>query len=487
MYYMNKYTLLGFLLLLTLYPLFPAEDTASFSILLQNQDNYKRHPRLQEEDSRNNRVFQFTQGLEVITDINNVKVFISGEEKGRTPFESDDLSIGYYRIKLEKTGYPDKEFRILVTKGKRTTVEVLFNTDKESDDTSATPPTLRIYQGTTYPSFNPDDPLYYRRIIVSKSLFQTSSPDIIITDSENIPLITLLPDKETELDYIYSWDGYDVDETPSGEGKFSFYGVSDFSINSTFEVDRRFSRKVGCHFSGYSGLSLVPFGQLLFPGSFQFGSFISYDFEGLDTGRSANLPFSFFLRFSPLTGWEASIDLEVTMFPDSGTPQVKAGTSQKILILDNLPFIFSLDGRYSYRTKINDLSAIEYNNMIRDPAGSALAFPVQFKVKLWDFYIAPEILYSFHPLVLTNTSTEGDLTGVFRWGVSYTDRFFQAGFSSALFTQSLQNSPMLRQTGLDFTFYMPRSPLYISINFVHQEILERSRDIFLGLGIGFLL
>ena len=125
--------------------------------------------------------------------------------------------------------------------------------------------------------------------------------------------------------------------------------------------------------------------------------------------------------------------------------------------------------------------------MIRDPAGVSLAFPVQFKVNLWDFYIAPEAIYSFKPVLSVQGEETHDFMGAARWGVSYTDRYFQAGFSSVLHSGSVRGTPIVMQSALECTIFLPQSPLYLNGYLVYQEIRDGDENMALGLGLGFLL
>ena len=188
------------------------------------------------------------------------------------------------------------------------------------------------------------------------------------------------------------------------------------------------------------------------------------------------MPYTFFIRYSPLSSWEAAFSGEVTVFEDDSAPLIALNTSQKVLLGTNGPVLFSLNGRFSYRGDINDFAAPGYSRIVRDPAGASLSLPVQLKLLLWDFYFAPEMQYSFEP-VLSSSSTGSDLAAVIRWGVSYTDRIFNAGFSSALYSGTMQGLPVLMQTAGDVMLYLPGSPLYLHFNIVYQEVYEGSEDL----------
>ncbi len=482
--FMNKNTLFrGFFLFFVLISkLTAAESSPQYEILIQNREEYTRAPSLLDKDQ--DRPFEFTRGLEILTDIPKVKVFISDREAGRTPYEDSDLPLGYYRIRLEKPGFPDLEVRVLINQDKRTILKVSYIGEPTED--KAGQEALLLREGAFYSSFNPEDPLFYTRIHFSKEQFENIKPDIIVIDNENYPLITLNPSLEEENYFTYYWDGFDIEGNPVKEGDFHLYAVEDYRITSPFSIKRGFTRKAASAFSGFSGLSLVSAGQLIFPGSFQFGSFFSGDSWNNGEETSGNLPFSFFLRFSPVSGWESSLNMEVSMQSDNSIPQIKASTSQKVQIYGKMPFMMALDGRFSYRSDINDLHQIEYNHLVRDPAGASLAVPVQFKVDVWDIYLSPEFLYSFSPLT-PGSSEKDDFTGVFRWGVSYTDRYFQAAYSNALYSLSYRENPIIVQTAIDLNFFLPRSPLYLLLNMVYQKTHNTSNTLSFGTGVGFLL
>ncbi len=484
-FFMNKTNLLKVLLLISGPLLFSVEYQPRYEVIISGKDDYSRPEQLLSLDKENNMDFQFSQGLEIVTDIPKVKVLISDKEVARTPYEDSEFPAGYYRVKLLKPGFPDVEVRVLVNPGKRTTLTVHYLSKSISDDNEVTRREETLKNGAFYSVFNPEDPLYYARIHFHRDLFQNIAPDLIVNDNENYPLITLTPQWEDQGVYTYYWNGRDIDGVPASDGEFRLYAVEDYSITSSFQTDRRFTRKAVSTFSGMAGLSLVPFAQILFPGSFQFSSTISSDYWDDGSTKENNIPFSFSLRFSPVKGWEASTDIEISMRSDSSIPFIKASTSQKVLLYGELPFLVSLNGRFSYRADINDFHNIVYNRMVRDPAGASISVPLQFKVNLWDIYMSPEFLYSYSPLQGLNDTH--DYTGIFRWGVSYTDKFFQAGYSTALYTVSYRGTPIIVQTGLDLNFYLPRSPLFFLLNMVYQEVRDTSESITFGLGLGFLL
>ena len=485
-FFMNKRILFGMIVLLSVSGLFSQSAYPKIEIEIQEQNGYTRHPRLEEEDLNNNTRTEFSQGLEIICDLERVSVYISDSERGITPYENSDMAIGYYRIKLVKSGTDDLIFWVNIKKDKRTTVTVQYLPD-ETEKSSENNREAVIRKGTDYLRINPSDPLYYRRILFSKELFTDNKTDLILTDEENTPLITLYPYNETDSDYIYYWNGLDIDGITVDDGMYALYSVSDFAQKSYFYTDQRFSRKAASYFSGFSGLSLVPSAQPIFHKSFQFGSLISSEMNMSDSDQSTNLPFSFFLRLSPLQKWEAAFDGEVSIHPDNSVPLIKLNTSQKILITGNGPFLFSVNGRLSYRANINDFKELVYNAMVRDPAGASLAFPVQFKINLWDFYMAPEAIYSYESIIPGEGAQDDDFLGALRWGVSYTDRYVQAGFSSVIFSSSVRETPIVMQSALDCSIFFPQSPLYLSAYLVYQEIRNGDQNRTIGMGMGFLL
>ena len=483
---MNKHQLLGFYLIF--FCAFLYAQKPGVTITTAERDDYSRHPRLEEEDLQQGRTFLFSPGLEILTDIEYVEVFLSDRAMGRTPFEEDGIDIGYYRIKLVKTGREDLVVWANIKEDCRTTIDVRYLPETVAEDDKTDSREI-IHSGSVYKDINPDDPFYFNRIQFNKTLFPEGEADLILTDAENYPLITLSPQTPSspdDRDYLYYWEGNDIDGNPVPDGEYSLYAVSNFELNTSFQLDRRFSRKAGSYFSGYSGLSLVPTAQPLFPGSLQVGSRMGGNLSLSDSSESYKLPFSFFIRYSPLKRWETAFSAEVSVDEDESTPEVSVNTSQKILLGSNGPVLFSLNGRFSLRGAINDFSDTSTNRIVSDPAGGSLAFPVQLKVHLWDFYFAPELQYSFEP-VLASSNSGGDLTGAVRWGVSYSDRFFNAGFSSALYSGSMKGLPVFVQNAADVMLYLPRSPLYFHFNVIYQEIHEGSEEISLGLGFGFLL
>jgi len=86
--------------------------------------NYIRHPRMEERDYLRQSIFEFQPGLEIITDLDDVKILLFGEEVGRTPWEQSNLEPGLYRVRLIFRGLELSEFSVTVHNDRRTVVSV---------------------------------------------------------------------------------------------------------------------------------------------------------------------------------------------------------------------------------------------------------------------------------------------------------------------------------------------------------------------------
>ena len=125
---MNKHKLFGFLILLSCTLLH--SQAPRVTITTVNRDDYTRTTRLKEADLQKGNKFVFSQGLEILTDIEYVEVFLSDKPAGRTPYENNSIEIGYYRIKLVKNGREDLILWANIKKDSRTTIDVRYLPDK---------------------------------------------------------------------------------------------------------------------------------------------------------------------------------------------------------------------------------------------------------------------------------------------------------------------------------------------------------------------
>ncbi|MBF9017672.1 MULTISPECIES: PEGA domain-containing protein [unclassified Oceanispirochaeta] len=460
--------------------------TPVVDIQLRKKLDYERPPRLQEEDIREGKSFQFVSGLEIITDIEYVKIYIFDVENGRTPFESNDITNGYIRVKLEKPGYRDFSFWVNVKEDYRTTAHVYYE-EKPRSSVSGTPVDNTIPERDSHPlylSFNPGDPAYYRQIFLLNSEDSDSHYTAILKSKESEKIFSLVPEG-TRYPFIFTWDGKDVLGEKQKDGIYSLQ----MNPGQTYKVElnRMYSRKAANYFTGTAGLVLVPTAQILFPGGFQFGSSFSID-RNPDGGTSGgySLPFSFFLRFSPLKRWESSFEAEVAFINESGEPSLRLNSSQKAYIYGNDLFQLSLGLRGSYKGAINDLKQNVQNSLIRDPSGFSFFIPMQFELSNWDFMISPEFLYTLNSQASADISDSFDILGVMRWGVSYSNAIFGAAFSSALYLPSYNGNKMVMQVGVEGSFYIPGTPMYINLFAVDQTVKEGRERYSIGLNLGFL-
>ena len=75
--------------------------------------------------------------LSIQTDPSDAEISVNGKEYGWTPFELEDLTLGTYRIALEKTGYHRVEFATLLSVGSpQATLIVPLNRDLQQDTTA---------------------------------------------------------------------------------------------------------------------------------------------------------------------------------------------------------------------------------------------------------------------------------------------------------------------------------------------------------------
>lgn len=462
------------------------EEAPAISIQLRKDLNYERPPRLEEEDIKTGKAFKFDSGLEIITDIEYVKVYIFDIETGRTPFESNDVANGYIRVKLEKPGYKDFSFWVNVKENYRTTVHIYYE-DKPASPVSVDPVLNSIAERDSHPmylSFNPGDPKYYRQLFMMNSEDSESHFSAYIKNEKTELSYSLVPE-ESEYPFLFSWNGKNSLDEKQKDGLYSLQ--MNPGQRYEVEINRFYSRKPANYYMGTAGLLLVPTAQLLFPGGFQFGSIFSVERnKGALNSGDYSLPFSFFFRFSPLERWEAAFETEVSFINESGEPSLRLNSSQKVFIYGNELFLLSLGLRGSYKGAINDLKQNVQNSLIRDPSGFSFFIPMQFDVKNWDFMISPEFMYTLSSPATIEASNSFDIIGVLKWGVSYSNDLFGAAFSSALHFPSYKGNKMIMQVGVEGSFYIPDTPMYIGLSILDQRIDEGREAYALALNLGFL-
>ena len=459
------------------------ENAPVIEILIRDSLEYERPARLKEEDYNSGRQFKFSPGLEIITDVEYVKVFIRDSEVGRTPFESSRVASGYLRVRLEKPGYEDCFFWVNVYPDKRTTVMVTYKSQSARPSYKTEPNAPRVSR-ELYKDINPDDPFYYRNLyfLTEDDLGEIES---ILVSRADQSLVALNP-SPYPAGVIFEWDGEDAsgNEMPDGEYSLQFRPVSQMD----FRIDRNYSRRPLSYFSGFSGLTLVPTATTLFAGGFQFGSIFAVDRIHEEDSHSYNLPFSFFFRLSPLSRWEASAEVATSFINEYKRPSLRINMSHKVSLLKDSPFRVALGLRGSYKSAISDFEKIQGGALIRDPAGLSLFVPLQFRYSLWEFYASPEFLYSLHPLGSDHEKGEFEMSPVLRWGVSYGTGLFSAALSTSLFLPSNQRGESILQGALEGSYYFPDSPMYMGLFGIIQSNFEnRARASSFGLNLGFLI
>jgi hypothetical protein len=95
-------------------------DDADIYIRDYEFKDYRRNPRMEEKDRQYNQTFKWRPGLEIITNTDKFQIYFFEEKTGWTPWETDNLAPGSYRVRLEKTGYRDIHFQVNVKRSKTT-------------------------------------------------------------------------------------------------------------------------------------------------------------------------------------------------------------------------------------------------------------------------------------------------------------------------------------------------------------------------------
>jgi hypothetical protein len=448
--------------------------------------DYERPPRLKEEDNKNGVTFQFVPGLEIVTDLEYVKVYIFDIETGRTPFESNNIQNGSIRIKLEKPGFPNTTFWVMIKDGFRTTVSVSYLQTRETENPVIFEPAEKK-SSPLYLNINPEDPGYYRQLFyLNDSDLNLHKTLLLIDEAFNTEMILSPQSLSGAEGAVFSWNGLNAEDKPVADGVYTLQISPDEKY--LIGINRKYSRRSTNYYSGFAGLALVPSARILFPGGFQFGSTISLERTESDSSLEYNLPFSFFLRSSPLKMWETAFEAETSFITEDARPSLRLNSSQKVFVFESYPLQISIGLRGSYKSAINDFSEQKMSSLVRDPTGLSFYIPFQYKLPGWDLYASPEILFSLHPLLEDVSSNKHDYYGVIRWGIQYsTDVLFSVGISSSLYFPSYRGSTSIMQAGLEGTFFIPETPMYLNLYTIMQKVHRGERGSSQGFNLGFLL
>ena len=109
------------------------------------KEEYRRTPRMEEEDRLRGRDFKFSPGLEIIADVDDVEVLLFEEEAGYTPWERDITTPGAYRVELKRSGYAPLTFWITLRGDRRVVVHVTMEKGLAKLHLKNLPPQARVY------------------------------------------------------------------------------------------------------------------------------------------------------------------------------------------------------------------------------------------------------------------------------------------------------------------------------------------------------
>jgi hypothetical protein len=97
---------------------------ANMDLAVSDRYDYLRPETLSLSDKTNGKIFIWKPGIEILTDIDSVRIYLNGDRSGTIPWEGDDLNPGIYRFSLEKTGYKTEDFMLLLEPDTRVTLFV---------------------------------------------------------------------------------------------------------------------------------------------------------------------------------------------------------------------------------------------------------------------------------------------------------------------------------------------------------------------------
>jgi len=507
--------------------------------------NYTRHPRMEEEDYRRQKSFEYQPGLEIITDTDGVRILLSGEEVGRTPWEQNNLESGLYQVRLILRTFELSAFPVTVHSDRRTVVtieigepggtlvlrdmpsgaeveidgipyagnEISVRAGKRrlritafgwetNESAIEIPPGGRVewrYRGTRKAfelgklrvipkSLPPSDRRGFRINWIASSSGQVT---FRILDSSN-ELITEIPVRISTARGSVYWRPMEEGGNALADGRYKIAasgigkdGAGSISITS-LSIDSRFRREARLMLNTLPGLLYSPGASMLPPGVWQTATGI-----GVDIGNSAaSSEFSVGVgfRMSPGSRWELSARFGVGVRSPFDATSIHSSLSGSWRINPtpgpfevNLALLFSHDGLAS------GFDRIPQTNSSMILPGLHLVTPMELSFNHWNLILAPTISLTFVGSDSENWRLASPVRTVqsLSLGAYHEGENFLVGFSTAFrgpdLPRGLVNSTLL--SGLEGRFDLLGGASYLAA-FIGVRYLNADTAASIGIELG---
>ena len=479
------FTLTLLLLMFMRIGIMTAQETTPRVLSYQFSD-YVRHPRMVREDQLRGRVFHYGPGLEIITDVDDVEVWLFDKKVGRTPWESDELASGSYRIRLERTGFDAQEFRITLRNDTRTVVVAVMVRSTGTLVLNDLPPDAKvmidreIVEGReievaagrrnlrvnafgwepvqtivevgsgettewTYQSrpakfsldalrgvpgtLAPDDPRGFRLLW---SATAPGSGQIVISSPDGVQIVTRHFDIDVPKGTIPWIPSTSPQQLP--DGTYRIVGTAQgndgriSSAESSIRIDSRFNRSPRNSDGPIPGLLYTSSSSMLPPGIWQISTGAGFDAGLSGSETSGGAPVSLSLRFSPSERWETAAKLKIRIKDPFEQTSIGGDVSAAWRATARPgPFSGNLAISFSYMGYSSDFARVPADTTDIGLPGFKFSIPMEYGWDKWFLVLSPGI----HILFLGDFAPIGTVgeTGI---GFYFEDAGFLIGGSAAL-------------------------------------------------------
>lgn len=454
--------------------------------------NYIRHPRMEKEDYLRQSVFAFQPGLEIITDLDDVKILLSGEEVGRTPWEQNNLESGQYQVRLIFRGFELNEFSVTVHNDRRTVVtaeigkgtlilkdmpsgavveidgklysgnEISLKAGKKrlritafgwetSESAIEIPPGGRVewrYDGMqeafkleelkVVPKSLPSNDRRGFRISWSASSSGRVVFKILSPDNE---LITEIPVTISSTRNSIYWLPIRKNGSALTDGTYRIVAIDIDKNNAkdisraSLMIDSRFQREARLMLNTLPGLLYAPGSSMLSPGVWQIAMGAGADIDIGDSNLSSVFPVTVGFRISPSRRWEISAKFDVRVRNSFDTTSVYSSLSGSWRINSTTgPFKINLALLLSHDGFVSEFNRIPQKNFTMILPGLHFITPMELSFDSWHLILSPIISLTFIGSDNENWRLAGPVRSVqsIGLGVYHESEKYLVGISTAL-------------------------------------------------------
>ena len=471
-----------------------SDSAKAISIDKYESWNYIRHTRMEEEDYLRQSTFEFQPGLEIITDVDNVKILLSGEEVGRTPWEQNNLEPGQYRVRLMLRGFELNEFAVTVHNDLRTVVTVEIGelrgtlvlkdmpngAEVEIDGVLHVGNEISIKEGKhrlritafgwesseTAIEVSPGERVEWRYNGIQKA-FELEELRVVpkslppgdqrgfriswLASSKGRVVFSILnPGNEliTEIPVTVSATRNFVNWLPIGrggsaliDGTYNIFAIGTGNDNArdssmaSLIIDSRFQREPRLMLNTLPGLLYAPGSSMLPPGVWQIATRAGVNIGNGDSYPSSGFPVTVGFRISPDSRWELGTNFGIGVRNPFDTTSIYSSLSGSWRINSMAgPFKINLALLLSHDGLASEFDRIPRKDSTMILPGLHLIIPMELSFDHWNLILSPTISLTLIGSDSENWRFASPVRTVQSVGVGvyHQSEKFLAGFSTAL-------------------------------------------------------